>query len=127
MHELSLCESVYGIVDRAREGHRVVGVELAVGQLRQVVPDTLVYCWQLVTEGTPLAGSHLQIDHIPVSLRCFACEADTVVGAELSLACGACGSADAVVVGGEELLVTAIEVDDDAAADSGAPAARQEA
>ena len=56
MHELSLCQSIYGITDRAREGRPVVTVRLRVGALRQVVPETLKYCWGVVTDTTPLAN-----------------------------------------------------------------------
>ncbi|MGV1009290.1 MAG: hydrogenase maturation nickel metallochaperone HypA [Dermatophilaceae bacterium] len=113
MHELSLCQSIYGIVERASEGRPVIGVDLAIGQLRQVVPETLVHCWRLVTEDTPLAGSRLNIDHIPVSLRCRRCLGETTLDHRVSIACGRCGSVDTTVVGGEELLVSAVEVEDE--------------
>ncbi len=113
MHELSLCQSIYGIVERASEGRQVIAVELAIGQLRQVVPDTLVHCWRLITEETALAGSRLDIDHIPVSLRCRRCLGETTMDDEVSIACGRCGSVDTTVIGGEELLVTAVEVEDE--------------
>lgn len=122
MHELSLCQSIYAIVERASEGRQVIAVELAIGQLRQVVPDTLVHCWRLVTEETALAGSRLDIDHIPVSLRCRRCLGETTMDDEVSIACGRCGSVDTTVIGGEELLVTAVEVEDEVAE----TAARQE-
>ncbi len=113
MHELSLCQSIYGIVEGASDGRPVIAVDLAVGQLRQVVPDTLVHCWRLVTEETALAGSRLNIDHIPVSLRCRRCSGETTLDEHVSIACGRCGSVDTTVIGGEELLVTAIEIEDE--------------
>ena len=114
MHELSLCQSIYGIVEGASEGRPVIGVDLAIDQLRQVVPETLVHCWSLVTEETPLAGSRLNIDHIPVSLRCRRCLGETTLDDHVSIACGRCGSVDTTVVGGEELLVIAVEIEDEA-------------
>lgn len=126
MHELSLCQSIYGIVERASEGRPVIGVDLTIGQLRQVVPETLVHCWRLVTEDTPLAGSRLTIDHVPVSLRCRRCLGETTLDDRVSIACGRCGSVDTTVVGGEELLVTAVEVEDDAAAPVARAGAGQE-
>lgn len=113
MHELSLCQSIYGIVERASEGRPVICVDLEVGQLRQVVPETLVHCWRLVTEDTALAGSRLAIDHVPVSLRCRKCLGETTLAEAFSISCGRCGSFDTTVVGGEQLLVTAVEVEDD--------------
>ena len=49
MHELSLCNAIQGVVERARGDRAVTHVHLQVGQLRQVVPQTLEYCWTLVT------------------------------------------------------------------------------
>ena len=108
MHELSLCRSVYGIVDRARAGRPVSVVHLQVGQLRQVVPDTLRYCWDLITEQTPLAGSDLDTDHVPVRLDCAGCGERTTVEDVLVLTCAACGGGNISLHTGEEFMVTSI-------------------
>lgn len=110
MHELSLCRGIYGIVDRARDGRSVTAVHLQVGQLRQVVPETLVYCWGLITESTPLAGADLDIDHVPVVLDCTACGGRTTVAHALVLTCSACSSGDITLHTGEEMLVTSIDL-----------------
>lgn len=110
MHELSLCRSIYGIADGARRGREVRTIHLRIGQLRQVVPETLSYCWGLVTDETPLSGSVLEIEHLPVTLSCMSCEAETVVGADLMIACGSCGSREVRIVGGEEFLVTTMDL-----------------
>lgn len=110
MHELSLCRSIYSIVDRARDGRPVESVHLQVGMLRQVVPDTLAYCWGLVTEETPLAGSRLDIDHVAIELRCRPCGCTTPAPSHLMLACTRCGSADVTVIRGEEFMVTSMDL-----------------
>lgn len=110
MHELSLCRSVYAIVDRARDGRSVRAVNLQVGQLRQVVPDSLVYCWGLVTETSPLAGSELVIDHVPVQLDCKECGARTIVEHVLVLTCASCGSGQISIHSGEEFMVTSMDL-----------------
>ncbi len=110
MHELSLCHSIRTIVDEARSGRRLLTVHLQVGQLRQVVPQTLEYCWGLVTEGTPLGGSVLAIDHVPVVLDCTACSQTTTVTHHLVLTCGACGSGAVQLRRGEEFMVTSVDV-----------------
>lgn len=110
MHELSLCRSICDVVEQARAERRVRTVHLRVGQLRQVVPDTLAYCWTLVTEGGTLAGSVLAIDHVPVVLVCRECGQETVVADRLLLTCGGCGSGAIDVVRGEEFLVTSLDL-----------------
>lgn len=110
MHELSLCRGIYGIVDGARDGREVQAVHLQVGQLRQVVPATLVYCWEMVTETTPLEGSRLEIDHVPVVLDCTDCGARTMVEHALVLTCSACRSGAISLHTGEEFMVTSLDL-----------------
>lgn len=108
MHELSLCNSIHGIVTRAAAGRPVSVVHLHVGQLRQVVPETLRYCWGLVCEGGELAGSRLEIDSIPVTALCQQCSATTTVEHSLVLVCAACGSGNLTVQTGEEFIITSL-------------------
>lgn len=110
MHELSLCRSIYAIADRAREGRQVDVVHLQVGQLRQVVPSTLEYCWGLITEQTPLAGSRLGIDHVPIRLGCRDCGEETQVAERLVLTCAHCGGGAVTVRSGEEFLLTSMDL-----------------
>ncbi len=81
MHELSICGSIADIVTRRAAGRPVQVINVRVGQLRQVVPDTLVYCWELVSAETPLEGSRISIEAVPARIRCRACDQVTDVGA----------------------------------------------
>lgn len=110
MHELALCQSIYGIADRAREGRPVSVVHLRVGALRQVVPETLTYCWQVVTDTTALGGSRLDVESVPGSLCCRSCGATTVLADQFLIACASCGGADVDVVHGEELAVVSLDL-----------------
>jgi hydrogenase nickel incorporation protein HypA/HybF len=112
MHELSLCQSIVAIVDRARGKRTVETVHLQVGQRRQVVPGTLEYYWRLITEETQLAGSELAIEHVPVEVMCHRCDATTLARDRLTPVCGDCGSSQVLVVAGEEFLVTMLDVRD---------------
>ena len=61
MHELSIAESVVDAV-RARTADRhVTTVRLQVGRLSGVVPEALVFCFELATEGTPLEGARVTV------------------------------------------------------------------
>jgi hydrogenase nickel incorporation protein HypA/HybF len=112
VHELSLCRSIHGIVARAAGGRPVVRVDLDVGQLRQVVPQTLQHCWGFVTAGGPLEGAELAVASIPGRLECAACGAGGEIGPGLGLRCPACGSSATRVAAGEEFLVRSIDVKD---------------
>ncbi len=109
MHELALCASVADIVRRHAAGRRVDAARIRVGQLRQVVPTTLEYCWGLVVESTDLDGCILEIEHVPARLRCVKC-GQQEMGPELCFDCPSCGRPADAVVAGEEFLVASIDV-----------------
>jgi hydrogenase nickel incorporation protein HypA/HybF len=110
MHELSLCRSIFAIADRARAGRPVEAIHLQVGALRQVVPETLAYCWRLMSEDTALHGSVLEIEVVDVELRCAACGCTTSPADRVRLVCAGCGSVDVAVARGEELLVASMDL-----------------
>ena len=109
MHELSLCESIARAVTREAGGRRVSSVQLRIGALRQVVPDTLVYCWSITSRGPILDGSVLDVELVPAEIECRDCGATTLLE-EMRMMCGSCGSTAVAVTAGEELLVTSIEL-----------------
>lgn len=112
MHELSLCQSIFTIADRSREGRPVEVVHLRVGQLRQVVPETLEYCWRVFTDTTDLEGSVLEVEEVAAAFHCHDCSADTEAADRFALGCAACGSGRVDVVRGEELMVAALDLAD---------------
>ena len=114
MHELSIAQAVVAIVSRHAGGRTVHKVELRVGHLRQVVPDALEFAWQLLTEGTAMEGAELVIEAVPISGRCRDCQAETTMN-DFPLRCGRCGGLDVELVTGEELLVDALELEENEA------------
>ena len=109
MHELSICTAVAAIVRDHADGWPVSRVHLDVGHLRQVVPDTLAFNWEIVVSNTPLEGSILEINHIPVAIDCRRCGSTTTLD-DPFFHCGTCGSTDIEITSGEELLVTSLDL-----------------
>lgn len=109
MHELSICTAVAEIVREHAAGQPVQRVHLDVGHLRQVVPDTLRFHWDILVGGTTLEGSSLEINHVPVVVRCRACDATSTLDEPLFL-CADCDSSEVDVTAGEELLVTSLDL-----------------
>ena len=118
MHELSIADAVRAIAERHANGRRVEKVELRIGHLRQVVPASLEFAWELVTQGTTLDGAELQIEYVPATARCGVCGAEEELQA-FPARCGACGSLDVDIRGGDELLVDALEMEEEAFVESG--------
>jgi hydrogenase nickel incorporation protein HypA/HybF len=111
MHELSIADAVLQIVDRHAAGRRVTLVELRIGYLRQVVPDSLTFAWELITQGGCAEGAELRIEHVPATVRCTRCATETTLDA-FPAHCSACGGLDVEVTGGEELLVDSLELEE---------------
>ncbi len=110
MHELALCAAIADIANRRAGDRRVEVVHLKIGQLRQVVPDALTFCWSMLIEDTDLAGATLDLDLVDAELHCRACGTRSVVGFPPTLTCGHCGGFDVTVLTGEEFEVTALDL-----------------
>jgi hydrogenase nickel incorporation protein HypA/HybF len=110
MHELSICGSIADIVTRRAEGRPVEIIHVRVGQLRQVVPDTLVFCWSVVSADTTLAGSRIDVETVPARVTCRGCGSTNDIGDFPILLCPSCEGADAELIAGEEFLVTALDL-----------------
>lgn len=112
MHELSIAEAIVDIANRHAAGRRVVRVEVKVGHLRQVVPDSLYFAFGLVAQGTALDGAELAIAQIPAAGRCRDCGAESLLE-DFPLCCARCGGLDVEVFAGEELLVDTLELEEE--------------
>jgi hydrogenase nickel incorporation protein HypA/HybF len=111
VHELSIAEAIVAVAERNAKGRRVAKVEVQVGHLRQVVPSSLEFAFELVTRGTSLDGAELEIEEVPTSVACRSCGAEGRVD-ELPFACPSCGGVDVDVTSGDELLVVALELEE---------------
>ena len=110
MHELSIAQAVVAVASRHAGGRSVRKVELRVGYLRQVVPASLEFAFQLLTDGTSMEGAELAIEEVPARGRCRACGVETTMS-DFPLRCGRCDGLDVELVAGEELLVEALELE----------------
>jgi hydrogenase nickel incorporation protein HypA/HybF len=113
VHELSIASAIAAIAADHARGRRVTSVEVRVGALRQVVPDALAFAFAVASEGTALEGAELVVEQVPVSVTCRGCGGESRVSA-FPVACGHCGSVDVEITAGDELLVEALELEDEA-------------
>lgn len=112
MHELSIAEAVVEIATRHAAGRPVRTVELRVGHLRQVVPSALEFAFELLANGTSLEGAELVIEDVPARGICRPCGVETTM-TDFPLQCSACGGLDLELLAGEELLVDALELEEE--------------
>jgi len=114
MHELSIA---MGIVDAALEeakqrGVTVSAVHLRLGALSGVVKDALLFSYEVACQDTPLQGSRLVVEDVPVAIFCSECKEQRTLDSVQSFACPQCNTPTMNIVQGKELEVFALEVND---------------
>jgi hydrogenase nickel incorporation protein HypA/HybF len=109
VHEFSLCDAILGKVQRHSDGRPVTQVTVRIGHLRQVVPDALLFGWEMLTAPTDLNGTELVIEPVPAVVECKGCGAETTLDVPI-LMCGTCDSFNVRLLSGEEFLVVSMEV-----------------
>ncbi len=116
VHELSICEGLLKVVlselGRLSPDAKLIKVRVAVGALRQVVPESLTFAYETLSENTRAAGSTLEIVDIPITVRCRKCGWEGNIEQRLFY-CGACRSPDVETLTGKELYLESMEIDED--------------
>jgi hydrogenase nickel incorporation protein HypA/HybF len=115
MHEMGIAMEIVDIAKASipadMQGARVQRVNLQVGRLSAIVPDSLLFCFDLVIKDTPLEGAELSIEEVPVVARCKDCQTQWTV-TEPVFICNACQSGAIDMLSGRELDITSIEIED---------------
>jgi hydrogenase nickel incorporation protein HypA/HybF len=94
----------------SRGGVQVHAIHLKLGPLSGVVKEALLFSYDVACEGTPLAGSRLVIEEVPVVVYCPACESETTLASIQRFCCASCDAPTSEVVRGKELEVVALEI-----------------
>ncbi len=111
MHELSISRSILDAAVAHAGGRRVRRIDMTIGALRQVVPGSLAFYFEIVSRGTACEGARLQTRLASARLRC-ACGEEWELQ-EPSFRCPRCAGGEVTVLGGEELTVDSIEVEEE--------------
>jgi hydrogenase nickel incorporation protein HypA/HybF len=110
VHELSLCEAIAGVVRPYADGRHVDVVRVRIGALRQVVPDSLSFCWTMVRAYEDMPDAELELEFVTAEVSCRSCGHRSTIESRWSLLCPRCASADVKVLRGNEFLVTSLDV-----------------
>jgi hydrogenase nickel incorporation protein HypA/HybF len=109
MHELAVCEAIAETVRGRAAGRSPARIQVRIGYLRQVVPDSLLFSWELLTADTDLEHCKLDIEHVPAVVACRICGNRTTLELPI-LVCGSCGTADVELVTGDEFDLASFDV-----------------
>jgi hydrogenase nickel incorporation protein HypA/HybF len=112
MHELSIAMSIVDLAqeEAERRGARINAVHLKLGALSGVVKEALLSSYEMACQGTPLQGSLLVLEEIPVVVFCPNCQAQRSLSSVQWFCCSECGTPTPEIVHGKELEVTALEI-----------------
>ena len=110
MHELSLCQAIADVVKPYAKGSHVDVIRVKIGALRQVVPESLSFCWKLVRDYEDMPDTKLELEYVTAEVRCRSCAQQSTITSQWCLLCPLCESADVEVLHGDEFLVTSLDV-----------------
>lgn len=116
MHEMGIAMQVAEIATASipddMKDAQVERVNLKVGRLAAVVPESLRFCFEIITKETPLSGVKLNIEVVPVVARCKECNTEwTVTGP--AFICEKCNSGSIELLSGQELDIISVEIADE--------------
>jgi len=115
LHEMSLMSEVFEIINQTVETNnirQVKKVNLQVGRLANVAPDSLSFIFGILAQGTKCQGACLMVEEMPVTANCLTCDQE-FHGEGFPLICPACGSRETYITGGTEFRVASLEVDEE--------------
>jgi hydrogenase nickel incorporation protein HypA/HybF len=114
MHEMGIACEVLAAVRREAQRHpgkapRKIG--LRIGELAAVDPEALRFCFEAITRDTDMESLELEIEICPFRFRCLACGHEFVVR-NYETQCPQCADLKTECIGGQELDLAYLEVDD---------------
>ncbi len=113
MHELSIAMSIVEMAQEEAERRgkvTVQAVHLRLGLLCGVVKEALLSSYEMACEDTPLKGSRLLVEEIPVEVYCPVCAMVRPLSTIQMFTCSECGTPTPTILRGKELEVVALEI-----------------
>ena len=125
MHEMSIMMGVLDAVNQSAEqagALRVLTVSLSIGDMTEIIEDSLRFAFEALSEGTLCEGANLDLTFITPHSLCLSCGADFDHD-RFHMTCPQCGSYELSLMRGREMQIDSIEVDlpDDEEDEAGAP------
>ena len=115
MHEMGIAYSVLTAVRTEvsrRPGAIPCKVGVRIGEISALDPEALRFCFDAITRDTDMEGLQLDIEICPYRYRCQACGHEFAVK-DYQTQCPACASFHTDCIGGEELDLAYLEVEED--------------
>jgi hydrogenase nickel incorporation protein HypA/HybF len=91
------------------DGAILMAVHLQVGAAALILPEQLLSCWKTLVAGTEFSHVRLELEHVPLTLRCLLCR-KKFQPPENDWSCPGCNSARTEISGGDQVVVKEIQV-----------------
>ncbi len=115
MHEMGIAMQIIEIakasVPEGMASARIERINLKVGKLAAVVPDSLRFCFGIAAKGTRLDGAQLHIEEVPIVALCKVCNTRWTIS-EPVFTCRNCQNGSVELLSGRELEIDTIELED---------------
>lgn len=113
MHEMGIAQQLVRIALDAIpddiEDPKVDCLNLKIGRLASVVEHSLTFCFEVITKETPLENARLNIEFIPVVVRCNDCRNEWEVRGPV-FKCPHCDDGEITMLTGREIEITSLEL-----------------
>jgi len=111
MHEVAIMTEAVrmaGESAQAAGSKRVTALKLRVGRLSGVVPEAMLFAWDVVRRGTLLEDAQLEIESVVAICWCATCQAE-FESKEFWSECPRCHDPSGELRRGRELQIAAVE------------------
>jgi hydrogenase nickel incorporation protein HypA/HybF len=122
MHEMSITQAMLDMALEHAKGQRITDINLQVGRMSGIVPESVEFYFEYLSQGTLAEGATLHFEAVPLEMTCVDCgrQADlsdwahdpprAIMIEALARGCE-CGSNNLRVTGGTGFHMLSLEVE----------------
>ncbi len=112
MHEAAITNALIEQVRTALPPDaRLLRCVVQVGQLEHLDSEVMQTIWQASIAGTDLDGAGLDVEPVPLRVRCGSCGLDFTPSDRAIMLCPACGSVKPRILAGTGVILRSLEVE----------------
>ena len=115
MHEMGVAMQMVEIalssIPPSINNPRVKKINLKIGELAAIVEDSFKFCFEIITQDTPLKNAELIIESVPVKAQCQDCNHTWDVKNSV-FTCPKCEQGAVDLISGRELEILSLEIAD---------------
>ena len=112
MHEMSVTESMMGVVLRHAERNnatQVTSINIVLGEFSTVMPESVQFYFDILSKDTIAEGAELNFRRTKLIARCEGCGNEFEV-VEYDFTCPGCKGEKSEIISGREFQVESIEI-----------------